>query len=54
MPFINKYNWEGINFSLEKDLWKKLKKYNETIALNVSYVKKRKNISCLKRNSKSE
>ena len=22
-PFINKYNWEGINFPSEKDDWKK-------------------------------
>ena len=22
-PLINKYNWEGINFSSEKDHWKK-------------------------------
>ena len=25
-PFINKYNWEGINFPSEKDDWKKLRK----------------------------
>ena len=25
-PFMNKYNWEGINFSSEKDGWKKLRK----------------------------
>ena len=24
--FINKYNWEGINFLLEKDDWKKFEK----------------------------
>ena len=23
-PFINKYNWEGINFLSEKDDWKKI------------------------------
>ena len=22
-PFVNKYNWEGINFPSEKDNWKK-------------------------------
>ena len=22
-PFINKYSWEGVKFSLEKDDWKK-------------------------------
>ena len=46
-PFINKDNWEGINFPLEKDDWKKIEKNNVTIALNVLYVKKEKNISCL-------
>ena len=25
-PFINKYNWEGINFPSEKDDWKKIEK----------------------------
>ena len=25
-PFINKYNWEGINFLPEKDHWKKMRK----------------------------
>ena len=36
-PFINKYNWEGINFPSEKDDWKKFEKNNVTIALNVLY-----------------
>ena len=26
--FINKYNWKGINFSSEKDDWKKIEKKN--------------------------
>ena len=34
-PFINKYNWEGINFSSEKDDWRKLQNNNVTIPLNV-------------------
>ena len=25
-PFINKYNWEGVNFLSEKDDWKKFEK----------------------------
>ena len=25
-PFVSKYNWQGINFSLEKDGWIKLEK----------------------------
>ena len=31
-PFINKYNWEGINYSSEKDDWKESEKNNVTIA----------------------
>ena len=31
-PFINKYNWEGINYSSEKDDWKGSEKNNVTIA----------------------
>ena len=41
-PFINKYNWEGISFPLEKDDWKKFEKNNVAIALNVLYAKKDK------------
>ena len=33
-PFINKYNWEGIQFSSGKDDWKRITKNNVTIALN--------------------
>ena len=33
-PFINKYNWEGINYPSEKDDWKKFEKNNVTIARN--------------------
>ena len=25
-PFVNRYNWEGINFPSEKDDWKNLRK----------------------------
>ena len=39
-PFINKYNWEGINIPSEKDDWEKFEKNNVTIALNVLYAKK--------------
>ena len=46
-PFINKYNWKEIDFPSEKDDWKKVEKNNRTIALNVLYAKKEKNISCL-------
>ena len=34
-PFIDKYNWEEINYPSEKDDWKKFEKNNVTIALNV-------------------
>ena len=36
-PFINKYNWEGMNFPSEKDDQKKFEKNSVTIALNVLY-----------------
>ena len=41
-PFINKYNWKEINYPSKKDDWKKFKKNNVTIALNVLYAKKEK------------
>ena len=46
-PFMNKYNWEGINYPSEKDDWKTFDKNDVTIALNFLYAKKRKNIFCL-------
>ena len=46
-PFINKYNWEGINFPSEKGDWNKIEKNNWIIALNVLYAKKEKIPSCL-------
>ena len=45
-PFINKYKWEGIEFPLEKDNWKKIDKKNRIIALSVLYAKKKKEIRC--------
>ena len=39
-PFISKYNWKGINFPSENNDWKKFKKNNVTISLNVLYAKK--------------
>ena len=38
-PVIDKYNWEEIKQSSEKDGWKTTKNNNPTIALNVSYAK---------------
>ena len=53
--FINKYNWKGINFPSEKDGWKKFRKNNVAIALNVFYAKKEKNMSyVLKHNFKTK
>ena len=46
-PFIDKYNCEGINYSSQKDDWKKFEKNELTIALNILYTKKEKNMSCL-------
>ena len=40
--FINKYNWEGINYPSKKDDWKMFEKNNLTIALNVLRAKKEK------------
>ena len=39
-PFINKYNWEGINYLSEKDDWGKFEKNNITISISVLYAKK--------------
>ena len=41
-PFLNRYNWEVINFPSEKDDWKKFEKNKVTIAPNVSYARKEK------------
>ena len=38
-PYINKYNWEGINFPAGSKEWQKFERNNDTIALNVLYVK---------------
>ena len=43
-PFINKYNWEGINYTSEKGDWKTLEKNNLTIALIFCMLKKKKYI----------
>ena len=40
-PFINKYNWYGINVALEKDDLAKFEKLNSRIALNVLYQKEK-------------
>ena len=37
-PYINKYNWEGIDFPAGQKDWIKFEQNNKTIALNVLYV----------------
>ena len=39
--FLNKYDWEGINYPSEKDDREKFEKNNLTIAPNVLYPKKK-------------
>ena len=37
-PYINKYNWEGIEFPAGPKEWGKFERNNKTIALNVLYI----------------
>ena len=37
-PFIDQYNWEGIDFPSGIKDWKKFERINKTIALNILYV----------------
>ena len=37
-PFIERYNWNGIEFPATSKDWKKFEQNNESIALNVLYV----------------
>ena len=37
-PFIDQYNWEGIDFPSGIKDWKKFERNNKTIALNILYV----------------
>ena len=37
-PFINQYNWEGIDFPVGTKDWKKFERNNKTIALNILYI----------------
>ena len=50
-PFINKYNWEWINFPSEKDYWKKFAKKDVIIAVKVLCFKKEKIRPASKHNS---
>ena len=38
-PYINKYNWKGIHFPAGPKEWQKSERNNDTVALNVLYVK---------------
>ena len=40
-PFINRYNWKGINYSSKIDDWKLFEKNNSTISLNILYTKEK-------------
>ena len=37
-PYINKYNWEGIEFPAGLKEWGKFERNNKTIALNILYI----------------
>ena len=43
-PFMNEYNWRGINVAPEKGDWKKIENNIRTIALNVMCAKNKKYI----------
>ena len=43
-PFINKYNWEEINFPSEKYDWKRIEKNNLKLQLMFCMLKKKKYI----------
>ena len=36
-PYINKYNWEGIEFLAGPNNWKKFERNNKTITLNILF-----------------
>ena len=36
-PYINKYNWKGIDFPAGSKKWQKFERNNKTIALNVKH-----------------
>ena len=55
-PFINKYNWKGINYPSKIDDWTTFEKNNLTIALNILYIKEKEILPAYisKHNSTSE
>ena len=40
-PFMNKYNWNGMKYASEIDVWKTFEKNNPTIGLNALYIKEK-------------
>ena len=40
-PFINKFDWEGINYPLKKDESKMFERNNLTTAVNILYIKEK-------------
>ena len=38
-PFINKYNWDKINYPSKIDNWKMFEKNDQTVALTILYTK---------------
>ena len=38
-PFINQYNWKGIEFPSHQKDWKKFEKNNKSISFNILYIK---------------
>ena len=40
-PFINKYNWKGINYLSKIDDWKTFGKDNPKMAVNILYIKEK-------------
>ena len=37
-PYVNKYNWEGIEFPAGPKDWKKFKRNNKAVALNILFI----------------
>ena len=51
-PFINKYNWKGINFPPQSKDWKKFESNNKSMALNILFVTHNTKEICLAYKSK--
>ena len=49
-PYINKYNWKGIEFPAGSKEWQKYEQNNKTIALNILYVKQKKYVLYIDQN----